>query len=296
MRLAPLGFLASAAVAAGPPLDPYSANLWAAYSLTRLLTSYTGALIRVRRSSDNAEQDIGYSGLALDTAALATFVGANSAFVKTFYDQSGGTHDLAQTTSGKQPRIVNAGTYDGKLVFDQSDDSMLTGNTSGTNTAFHMFMKGQIRSQGSVRVICEQKIPVTYPGALLFTNFDAGAGGNMLQAVTGQDPTGADREQTSASASSNFAGGGVLDVLWDRTQSPSSAAIKFAFNGSVLSAATPTPGPNTTAFSPTTFEAVPWYLASRGDSSLFSDLDCVTWVIYEASKATDRAAIAAALA
>jgi len=277
---------------ASSPLDSYTSNLWAAYSLTRLLTSYTGPLIRVRRSNDNAEQDIGYSGLALDTAALATFVGSNSAFVKTVYDQSGAAHDLTQTTTAKQARIVNAGVYDAKGFFDGSNDSMVTPNSSGTNTAFHIFMKGKIRSEGSVRVICEQKNPVTYPGALLFTNFDSG---NILQAATGQDSTSADREQTSASASSGFAAGGVLDILWDRTQSPGSAAVKFGLNGSVQSANTPA-GSNTTAFSPTTFEAVPWYLASRGDSSLFSDLDLVTWVIYEASKASDRAAIAAAIA
>src|ERR1035437_266792 len=64
----------------------------AAYSLRKLRTAYAGALIRVRRSSDNAEQDISPSGSGcgpLDTAALTTFIGVNSGFVKTWYDQSG---------------------------------------------------------------------------------------------------------------------------------------------------------------------------------------------------------------
>lgn len=84
----------------------------AAYSLRLLRTGYTGSAIRVRRSSDNAEQDIGFSSGDLDTSALSTFVGANSGFVVTWYDQSGNGYDAAQSTTGRQPRIVNAGTIE----------------------------------------------------------------------------------------------------------------------------------------------------------------------------------------
>ncbi len=47
----------------------------AAYSLRKLRSSYTGDAIRVRRSSDNAEADIGFSGTDLDTTALMNHVG-----------------------------------------------------------------------------------------------------------------------------------------------------------------------------------------------------------------------------
>lgn len=47
----------------------------AAYSLRRLSSSYGGPAIRVRRSLDNAEQDIGFQGKDLDQAALNSFVG-----------------------------------------------------------------------------------------------------------------------------------------------------------------------------------------------------------------------------
>ena len=67
--------------------------------------------MRVRRSSDNTEQDIGYTLAGnLNTAALATFCGSNSCFVRTWYDQSGNGRNLVQTTNSAQPRIVNAGT------------------------------------------------------------------------------------------------------------------------------------------------------------------------------------------
>ena len=43
-------------------LDTYP-NAAAAYSVRKLRTAYTGSAIRVRRSSDNAEQNIGFTAL-----------------------------------------------------------------------------------------------------------------------------------------------------------------------------------------------------------------------------------------
>jgi hypothetical protein len=94
-------------------LDTYSGSS-AAYSAARRLSStYTGALIRVRRSSDNTEQDIGYDGSnVLDESALTTFVGAGNGFVTTWYDQSGNGRNQSQSTAANQPRIVNSGVID----------------------------------------------------------------------------------------------------------------------------------------------------------------------------------------
>jgi hypothetical protein len=90
-------------------LDLYPAT--AAYSVRKLRTAYTGACMRVRRSSDNAEQDIGFVGNNLDTASLLSFVGAGSGFVTAWYNQGLGglTYDSTQTSAGVQPIIVNAG-------------------------------------------------------------------------------------------------------------------------------------------------------------------------------------------
>jgi hypothetical protein len=83
----------------------------AAYSTRLLRTGYGGSLIRVRRSNDNAEQDIGVTGgTNLNTAALLSFVGANSGYVATYYDQSGNGRHLTQGTAGNQPIIVLGGT------------------------------------------------------------------------------------------------------------------------------------------------------------------------------------------
>lgn len=57
-------------------LDLYP-NAAVAYSLRKLRTAYTGSTIRVRRSSDNAEQDIAFVGNDLDTQTMLDFVGYN---------------------------------------------------------------------------------------------------------------------------------------------------------------------------------------------------------------------------
>lgn len=85
----------------------------AAFSIRRLRNAYTGPLIRVRRSSDNAAQDIRATLTgSLNTATLSSFCGSASCFVTTWYDQSGNGRDAVQATAANQPRIVNAGSLD----------------------------------------------------------------------------------------------------------------------------------------------------------------------------------------
>jgi len=109
-------------------------NASAAYSLRKLRTSYTGNCIEVRRSSDNALQNIGFVNNVLDTASLLSFVGAGSGFVRTWYDQSSNIN-VSQTTTTMQPRIVLNSvleTQNGKptIFFDGVDDFLFIGSNS----------------------------------------------------------------------------------------------------------------------------------------------------------------------
>ena len=82
-----------------------------AYEGRKLSASSTYAY-RVRRSSDNQEQDIGFVGKDLDTASLLSFVGTSgtdNGYVVKFYDQSGNGINLSQTSASSQPIIVQAG-------------------------------------------------------------------------------------------------------------------------------------------------------------------------------------------
>jgi len=79
-----------------------------AYALKRLLASYTtNRLVRLRRSSDNAELDIGFlaSG-AINTAAASAHCAATLCFLVTFYDQSGHALDLTQATPSAQLAFI----------------------------------------------------------------------------------------------------------------------------------------------------------------------------------------------
>ena len=90
-------------------LDTYGGAA-AGYSLRKLSSTYTGNAIRVRRSSDNAEQNIGFDGSGnLDTTSLLAFVGAGNGAVTTWYDQSGSGNNAINTTASQQPEIVISG-------------------------------------------------------------------------------------------------------------------------------------------------------------------------------------------
>lgn len=136
-------------------LDTYSGAAVAYSAARRLSSTYTGSLIRVRRSSDNTEQDIGYdSNNVLDESALTTFVGANDGFVTTWYDQSGNATNATQTTAANQPKIVASGTVEKinskpALNFDGTNDSFaITQFTVGTNHASYLVGKRTASSKG----------------------------------------------------------------------------------------------------------------------------------------------------
>lgn len=113
------------------PLDVVTGAA-AAFGLRKLRSAYTGAAIRVRRSSDNVEQDIGFTTAGdLDTVALLAFVGAGSGFQTTWYDQSGNGRNLVQAAASAQSRIVNAGVLETRnrrpAVVSPDNQTLLTG-------------------------------------------------------------------------------------------------------------------------------------------------------------------------
>ena len=126
------------APAAGLLLDDYP-NAAAAYSLRKLRTAYTGNCVEVRRSSDNTTSNIGFSGNYLDTAALKTFCSGTDCFVRTWYDQSTNTRNVAKTTTANQPQIVSGGSllYEKgypMIQFDGTNDNLTaTGFTTILN-------------------------------------------------------------------------------------------------------------------------------------------------------------------
>lgn len=84
----------------------------AAYSIARKLAAdnvYNGPLIRVRRSSDDAELDISHINGNLDTATMLSFAAGGDAYVSIIYDQGAG-NNATQTNPLYQGKIVDSGT------------------------------------------------------------------------------------------------------------------------------------------------------------------------------------------
>jgi len=154
-------------------LDTYTGAAFAYSAARRLSSSYTGALIRVRRSSDNTEQDIGYDGSnVLDESALTSFVGANNGFVTKWYDQSGNANHAIQSTAANQPQIVTSGVINtqaglstGKpcLSFDGSNDFFDL--TSLVTTANYTAFVAAKRTGGNQGQWIAQKVGGTRPYA-----------------------------------------------------------------------------------------------------------------------------------
>jgi hypothetical protein len=141
MILATHGIIGSSIVQFTGLLDTYSGAA-AAYSLRKLRTAYTGDAIRVRRASDNTEQNIGFVNNELDTASLTSFCSGTDGFVTTWYDQSGNGRDATQTTAANQPQIVSSGSVileNGKpsIEFDNTNDFLNTSTfTSLSNASY----------------------------------------------------------------------------------------------------------------------------------------------------------------
>ena len=168
-------------LASTPILDTYSGSL-AGYSLRKLKTGATQS-IRVRRSSDNSEMNIGFNSIGeLDTFSLLSFVGSGNGFVTTFYDQSGSGLNMTQTTSARQPQIVSSGvliTSDGRVAiqYDGVDDYMVNFNSN---------FSGEDKSITTVNVVdvltakYSEILSMGYSGSgsglEFFTNFILGSG------------------------------------------------------------------------------------------------------------------------
>ena len=143
-----------------PLLDTYSGAA-AAYSLRLLDSTYTGSAIRVRRSSDNTEQDIGFNVFGeLDTVSLLAFAGTGDAFVKTWYDQAS-TNDATQTTTASQPQIVSSGAViveNGKpaVDFDGSNDYLSNAGNLTYTSGLSIYAVSKFDSlSNNERLICD---------------------------------------------------------------------------------------------------------------------------------------------
>jgi hypothetical protein len=156
-------------VAAGLLLDTYTGAA-AAYSLRKLKTGITN-VVRVRRSSDNTEQN--FTPTEITNGTLTTFTGANDGFVTIWYDQSGNSNNAVQVTATQQPKIVENGV----IVLENGKAGIKGESTRSTN------LKSGSYSQGAI----SQPISAFIAGSPSFGNdsiFDTDGGSDFFLAGT----------------------------------------------------------------------------------------------------------------
>lgn len=278
-------------------LDKYRPGLWAALGLTLLIGTYKGPAIRVRRSSDSGEQDIGFMDTGVDVLALAAFVGSDSAFVSKWYDQSGAGNHFANATASTQPRIVNSGAYDAAVKFNLSGSTtnLLSVNPGGATLSKSLFRKVLARARSTFA------FPYEYGNASLIATASGngqiqendGTSASSPGSVVYMAGTGAANSQTGFGGSGpDPASMGLRAHIFTRGLSP-------GYLGLILCAAGASQTRNSPVDSGTppagNFPAWNWRLGCRTDGN-GAQIDMQTCVIYDADKSADALAINLALA
>lgn len=103
-------------------LDKYKNSLVMGFSYYKLLSSYKGYCVRVRRSSDNTIQDFGFKNGYIDYEAILAFVDGGSGYVAEWLNQYASGNNAVQTANSNQPLIVDSGIFKHEgIYFDGSN-------------------------------------------------------------------------------------------------------------------------------------------------------------------------------
>jgi hypothetical protein len=153
------------------PAD-YGGGAAAAYSLRKVKSDYEGSAVKVRRSSDDAVQDIGFVGNELDTTSLLAFVNA---------DVDVYTSDF--TSNSYNLSALNGTGVDGQSILGVDDAYKFT--LSGGNGA-HIAEKGNAYAyRMSYTVTFDYYIPSGQTVTGLIGPIQSGNTGSTLLNVTG---------------------------------------------------------------------------------------------------------------
>lgn len=293
-QLGQFGRAGRSATAALSGLELHATGLKSVRALKRKFGGYAGACLRARRSSDNAEQDVGFVSAAIDaavdTATLLTWSGADSVFITKIYDQSGNGDDWIQATAGKQPRFVNAGTPDGFVRFDASDDSMESTSNAGAVAVYHGALVGSLRGGAANRVVLEKGTGITGNSdnnVQLGTNISA----PVVRVLISQglaNYIGSQYANTYLPTSAT--------TVWCQWSYPTASPYRenlYVDGASITRAGSESAG---TVGTGTTGTANKWFLGARNNSLFFSDLDWYADAFYEGTVSdVEKASISAIL-
>jgi len=204
--------------------ESYGGSAAAAYSLRRLSNSYEGKAVQIRRASDNVEVDVGFDAnneISLDSPVtnvteettgsspspdfsradnLGQFVGnasyenkdllgsPDSALLQCWYDQSGNSNNLIQSTAGDQPQILSSGSLidlNGKPTLQfAAGDFMADTGWNGASTSYIFNVLKSNGSESTPRIGIDVGSYTEYYGLGVDGNGGASSGGITSLAQT----------------------------------------------------------------------------------------------------------------
>jgi hypothetical protein len=140
-------------------------SIRACYSFKLCFSSYVGALVNIRRASDNATSDFysdtaGNMGQSLygKGVSLTSWLASTTGYVTKWYDQTGNGYHLIQNTTGNQPQVItnDAGgicLYLSNGITNQlvmSSPNIWGGSTTSVSNAHVIFVMKEIVRQSCV--------------------------------------------------------------------------------------------------------------------------------------------------
>jgi len=264
----------------------------AAYSL-RSITGGDPRAVRVRRSSDNSEQDFTVS--EINSGALVDFVGSgNDGFVETWYDQSGNSNDLTQATASKQPTVVTSGTLNTRnnepiVKFIQANETHLAGASSifptGTDIAMTVFHAMHVDTSSSNRIgLFGHKNAGNSPST---NKYLTGSGPNIKTVIKTKDASNTVVSLQSDAVSSNDADA-IITYLSSMSDGTGTHAV-FNLGAQVGSTLTGSITDQSYESGNTTI------LGSRTTGDNFSDSEFFEVIVYASDQLSNRDAVEANL-
>ena len=255
-------------------LDSYTADLWSAVSVCKLLTSWTGGSLQVIRTSDSASRTAGFQpDGTYDLQDLLTWAAGSAMRVSTLINQQGtSAHGFDAAGQAAARPVLTAG---GVVEFNGSTHGLGSGTSFQAVDACTIFVRGRVRTTppAGAQIIAE-----------LGPNFDTSNSFVVVANADGMRHGSHKSSPAGYSLSDHYSRWPDDDTQCfriDRTQATSAlqnvmfdAGVALTRDGHFTSG-TLTAGVVT---------ALVWYIGSRNlGSSLGCPLDLHTLVIYSAA-------------
>jgi hypothetical protein len=199
------------------------------YTLFLANSSYAGAIINIRRSSDNVTQDfyadilgnLGTSSNGTGTS-FTSWIGTSTAYVTTWYDQSGNGFHATQTTTAYQPILTWNSTHSAWCVDSQNSSTQFL-NLPGTSVI--------PTSSGSFTIALKHgTVNNTTNGSFIGNSWTGSYTNNIL--YLGNSTYAQQCASNDYNFNSKYASGNTLVLKWDGTTK--SGYINDITNGSNL--------------------------------------------------------------